>query len=54
MENVHSETYSLLIDTYIKDAAEKNFLFSAVTTIDVIREKAQWAMKWMNRERSFQ
>lgn len=54
MENVHSETYSLLIDTYIKDSNEKNYLFSAITNIDVIREKAQWAMKWMNRERTFQ
>lgn len=53
MENIHSETYSLLIDTYIKDLNEKNFLFSAITNIDVIREKAQWAMKWMNRDRSF-
>ena len=54
MENVHSETYSLLIDTYIKDSKEKNYLFSAISNIDVIREKAQWAMKWMNRDRSFQ
>lgn len=53
MENIHSETYSLLIDTYIKDLNEKNYLFSAITNIDVIREKAQWAMKWMNRDRSF-
>ena len=53
MENVHSETYSLLIDTYIKDQQEKNFLFAAVENIDVVREKAQWAMKWMNRDRSF-
>lgn len=53
MENVHSETYSLLIDTYIKDANEKNYLFSAITNIDVIREKAQWAMKWMNNQRTF-
>jgi len=49
MENVHSETYSLLIDTYIKDSQEKDFLFSAISTIDVIKEKAQWAMKWMDR-----
>jgi ribonucleotide reductase beta subunit family protein with ferritin-like domain len=53
MENIHSETYSLLIDTYIKDQNEKNFLFSAITNIDVVREKAQWAMKWMNKERTF-
>jgi len=54
MENVHSETYSLLIDTYIKDINEKNYLFSAITNIDVIKEKAQWAMKWMNTDRTFQ
>jgi ribonucleotide reductase beta subunit family protein with ferritin-like domain len=53
MENVHSETYSLLIDTYIKDPNEKAHLFQAVTSIDVVREKAQWAMKWMNREKTF-
>jgi ribonucleotide reductase beta subunit family protein with ferritin-like domain len=53
MENVHSETYSLLIDTYIKDAAEKAFLFGAVSGIDVIREKAQWALKWTDSRRSF-
>lgn len=53
MENIHSETYSLLIDTYIKDVNQKNYLFSAITNIDVIREKAQWAMKWMNQEKSF-
>jgi ribonucleotide reductase beta subunit family protein with ferritin-like domain len=54
MENIHSETYSLLIDTYIKDANEKNYLFAAITNIDVIREKAQWALKWMNQQKSFQ
>ena len=53
MENIHSETYSLLIDTYIKDHNEKQYLFNAVGNIDVIREKAQWAMKWMNRDRTF-
>ena len=53
MENIHSETYSLLIDTYIKDTNEKDYLFSAITNIDVVRDKAQWAMKWMNKEKSF-
>jgi ribonucleotide reductase beta subunit family protein with ferritin-like domain len=53
MENVHSETYSLLIDTYIKDLNEKAYLFSAISNIDVIKEKAQWAMNWMNRDRTF-
>ena len=53
MENIHSETYSLLIDTYIKDQNEKNYLFNAIENIDVIKQKAQWAMKWMNKDCSF-
>lgn len=47
MEQVHSECYSLLIDTYVKDAREKEKLFNAVDTFPAIREKAQWAMKWI-------
>jgi len=54
MENIHSETYSLLIDTLIKDNNEKDYLFNAITNIDVIKEKANWAMKWMNRTNTFQ
>lgn len=53
MENIHSETYSLLIDTYIKDTAEKQYLFEAISHIDVVREKAQWALKWMDKSRTF-
>lgn len=53
MENIHSETYSLLIDTYIKDENEKNFLFRAVQKVPVIHKKAQWAVKWINRNDSF-
>lgn len=53
MENIHSETYSLLIDTYIKDANEKEYLFNAISNVEVIKEKAKWAMKWMNRTNSF-
>ena len=52
MENVHSETYSLLIDTYIKDAAEKKSLFNAITNFPCIKKKADWAMKWVNDRRS--
>ena len=48
MENIHSETYSLLIDTYIKDPKEKDFLFNAIDTIPSIQKKAQWALKWIN------
>ena len=53
MENIHSETYSLLIDTYIKDQNEKAFLFNAVQNIPVIRKKAAWAIKWINDCDSF-
>jgi len=49
MENCHSEMYSLLIDTYIKDEVEKNRLFKAIETIDVVKNKAAWAMKWFDR-----
>jgi len=48
MENIHSETYSLLIDTYIKDPKEKTYLFNAIDTIPSIQKKAEWALKWIN------
>jgi ribonucleoside-diphosphate reductase subunit M2 len=48
MENIHSETYSLLIDTYIKDPKEADFLFNAVETIPAIKKKADWALRWIN------
>lgn len=47
MENIHSETYSLLIDTYIKDPKEANALFNAIETFDAIKKKAEWALKWI-------
>ena len=47
MENIHSETYSLLIDTYIKDKAEKDKLFNAIETLDCVKEKANWALEWI-------
>jgi ribonucleotide reductase beta subunit family protein with ferritin-like domain len=53
MENIHSETYSLLIDTYIKDSNEKAGLFNAVSNFQVIHDKAQWAMNWINSSNSF-
>merc|ERR1712086_96970 len=53
MENIHSETYSLLIDTYIADPNEKSLLFNAVENFDSIHCKAQWAMNWITKERSF-
>jgi ribonucleoside-diphosphate reductase beta chain len=48
IENIHSETYSLLIDTYIKDPVEKNRLFHALDTVPCVQKKAQWALKWIN------
>jgi len=53
MENIHSETYSLLIEQYIKDPAEKNEVFNAMFTMPPVQEKANWAIQWMNRENSF-
>ncbi|SPJ73670.1 probable small subunit of ribonucleotide reductase [Fusarium torulosum] len=47
MENIHSETYSLLIDTYIKEPAQRTYLFNAVDTIPCIRKKADWAIRWI-------
>jgi ribonucleoside-diphosphate reductase beta chain len=47
MENVHSETYSLLIDTYIKDNAEKDRLLHAIDTMDLVKKKAEWALRWI-------
>jgi ribonucleoside-diphosphate reductase beta chain len=48
MENIHSETYSLLIDTYIKDPSTRNHLFNAIDTIDCVKKKAEWALRWIN------
>ncbi len=50
MENVHSESYSLLIDTYIKDPAEKERLFKAIETVPCVKKKADWAITWMQSE----
>lgn len=47
MENIHSETYSLLIDTYIQDPKEKDRLLRAIETIDCVKKKADWALKWI-------
>jgi ribonucleoside-diphosphate reductase beta chain len=48
MENIHSETYSLLIDTYIQDKEEKDMLFNAIDTIPAVKKKADWALKWID------
>jgi len=52
IENIHSETYSLLIDTYIKDNVEKQFLINSIETIPSIKKKADWALKWINGDGS--
>lgn len=49
IENIHSETYSLLIDTYVKDPAEKNKLFHAIETMDLVKKKADWALRWIDK-----
>lgn len=48
IENIHSETYSLLIDTYIKDPAEKDYLFHAIDHMPCVRKKADWALRWIS------
>ena len=50
MENIHSETYSLLIDTYVKDDAEKDKLFNAIEVFPAIKKKADWALKWIESD----
>lgn len=50
MENIHSETYSLLIDTYVKDEAEKEELFNALEIFPAIKKKADWALKWIESD----
>lgn len=53
IENIHSETYSLLIDTYIKNPNQKKYLFNAIETIPCVKKKAEWAIKWINNDSSF-
>jgi ribonucleoside-diphosphate reductase subunit M2 len=52
MENIHSETYSLLIDTYIKDSTQCDYLFDAIETVSCIKCKANWALHWISDQRS--
>lgn len=52
MENVHSETYSLLIDTYVRDPQEKQYLLNAMETIPCIKRKADWALRWISDKAS--
>ena len=53
MENIHSETYSILIDTYIQDKDEKTFLFEAISNISSVKLKAEWAFKWIQSSDCF-
>jgi ribonucleotide reductase beta subunit family protein with ferritin-like domain len=53
IENIHSETYSTLIDTYITDSEESAFLFNAIETVPAVKKKAQWALKWIESSNSF-
>ncbi|WFD45238.1 ribonucleoside-diphosphate reductase [Malassezia psittaci] len=52
IENIHSETYSLLIDTYIREPKQREFLFNAIETIPVVKQKAEWALRWINDQRA--
>ncbi|GAA5975179.1 hypothetical protein JCM5350_000169 [Sporobolomyces pararoseus] len=52
MENIHSEVYSLLIDTYVREPSEREKLFNAIETIPCIKKKADWALKWISDEKS--
>lgn len=52
MENIHSEMYSLLIDTYIKNPAEREHLFNAIETIPAVQKKAKWAMNWISSKQA--
>ncbi len=49
IENIHSEMYSLLLDSYVKDPQEKHRLFHAIDTVPAVKRKADWTIKWINR-----
>ncbi|MCK9467710.1 MAG: ribonucleotide-diphosphate reductase subunit beta [Candidatus Absconditabacterales bacterium] len=53
IENIHSETYSMLIDTYVVETIEKDTLFKAIENIDSIKKKAEWAFRWIDSEATF-
>lgn len=52
MENIHSEAYSILIDTYIKDDIQRDRLFRAIETLPCVKQKAEWALRWVSDERA--
>jgi ribonucleoside-diphosphate reductase beta chain len=53
IENIHAETYSLLIDTYIKDPTEKDYLFNALQNLDCVKKKGEWALRWIDNSPTF-
>jgi ribonucleoside-diphosphate reductase beta chain len=53
IENIHAEMYSLLIDTYIKDPVEKDFLFNALQNLECVSKKGNWAMRWIENAPTF-
>ena len=53
IENIHSETYALLLETYVKDPIQKRNLFGAIHTIPTVKKKADWAMKWIESSASY-
>lgn len=53
IENIHSETYSLLIDTFIKDPKQRKHLFNAIDTVPCVKKKAEWALRWIQSSQSF-
>ncbi|CAL8316479.1 unnamed protein product [Merluccius merluccius] len=52
MENIHSEMYSLLIDTYIKDPSQRDYLFNAIETLPCVKKKADWALNWIGNQKA--
>merc|ERR1740120_477289 len=52
MENIHSETYSLLIEQYIRDPKEQEEVFNAISTMPAVKEKAEWTVQWMSPEKT--
>jgi len=53
IENIHSEMYSLLLETYIKDSREKDHLFRAIETVPCVAKKAEWSLRWIDSSESF-
>lgn len=53
IENIHAETYAMLIDTYVTDAVEKGSLFNAIETVPCVKKKAEWAQRWISSKSSF-